>query len=52
MEAQSTEEVLRKIEETNHRLREEKVTDVVVGSLDVEAQYPSIDQIEGPKIVA
>ena len=51
-EAQSTEEVLRIIKETNNRLREEKVKDVLVGSLDVEALYPSIDQIQGPKIVA
>ena len=51
-EAQSTEEVLRKIEETNTRLKEEGIKQVVIGSLDVEALYPSIDQVQGPRIVA
>ena len=51
-EAQATEEVLRKIQETNTKLEEGRIKDIVVGSLDVEALYPSIDQIQGPRIVA
>ena len=51
-EAQSTEEVLRKISEANSRLEREGIKEVMVGSLDVEALYPSIDQKEGPRIVA
>ena len=46
------EEVLRKIAETNSRLRQDRAWKVMVGSLDVEALYPSIDQKEGPRIVA
>ena len=51
-ESQSTEEVLRKIKEANEALEREKVKDIMVGSLDVEALYPSIDQVEGPRLVA
>ena len=51
-EAQSTEEVIRKIEDTNEKLANLKIQDAVVGSLDVIALYPSIDQVEGPKTVA
>ena len=51
-EAQSTEEVLHKIEAANKKLEDLKVKELVIGSLDVEALYPSIDQQEGPKIVA
>ena len=40
------------IQETNSKLKEGRISDFVVGSLDVEALYPSIDQIQGPKIVA
>ena len=39
-EPQSTEEVLRKIQDTNQRLMEEKIKNVAIGSLDVEALYP------------
>ena len=51
-EAQSTEEVLRKISEANFKLKSEGIKEVMVGSLDVEALYPSIDQKEGPRIVS
>ena len=51
-EAQSTEEVLRKIQEANIVLEREKVKDLMLGSLDVEALYPSIDQREGPRLVS
>ena len=40
------------IETTNTRLGEEGVTEVVIGSLDIVALYPSIYREEGPKIVA
>ena len=51
-EAQSTEEVLRKIKEANQRLEVEDVNEIMIGSLDVEALYPSIDQREGPRLVS
>ena len=51
-EVQSTEEVLRKIRETNSTLSQEKILDLMVGSMDVEALYPSIDQMMGPQMVA
>ena len=38
-EAQSTEEVLRKIKEANQVLRENKVKDFMLGSLDVERPF-------------
>ena len=38
--------------EANSKLKEEGTKKVMVGSLDVEALYPSIDQKEGPRIVA
>ena len=40
------------IQETNCKLREGNINNFVVGSLDVEALYPSIDQVQGPEIVA
>ena len=43
-EAQSTEEVLRKISEANLRLKIKGAKQIMVGSLDVEALYPSIDK--------
>ena len=51
-EAQSTEEVLRQIEETNLKLETEKIEKIAIGSLDVEALYPSISQKDAPRIVA
>ena len=51
-EAQSTEEVLRKIKEANLVLQKEEARRIMLGSLDVEALYPSIDQKEGPRIVS
>ena len=50
-EAQSTEEVLRKIGEANQKLEEEGAKEIMIGSLDVEALYPSIDQKIGLEIV-
>ena len=47
-EAQSTEEVLRKISEVNIKLKDRRIREIMVGSLDVEA----LDQKEGPKILA
>ena len=43
---------MRKISEANSRFEIEGTKEVMVGSLDVEALYPSIDQKEGPRIVA
>ena len=51
-EAQSTEEVMRKIEEANKILAEKGVNDISLGSMDVVALYPSLDQEESAKIVA
>ena len=51
-ECQSTEELVGKIEETNTRLSQEGITKVMVGSMDVEALYPSVDQKLGAKLVA
>ena len=51
-ESQSTEEVLRRISEANLELKKDGAKKIMVGSLDVEALYPSIDQKEGPRIVS
>merc|ERR1711867_161661 len=51
-EAQSTEEVLRKIGEANLTVETQAVKQIIVGSLNVEALYPSIDQKEGPRLVS
>ena len=51
VEAQSTEELLRKIEETNNNLDGVNQEDVAVGSMDVTALYPNIDQAIAAKIV-
>ena len=50
-EAQSTEELMRSIQETNVTLEQQKVEDCLVASMDVEALYPSIDQVAASKIV-
>ena len=39
-------------EDANRRMEEEQVRDVMVGSMDVVALYPSIDQKVGAQIVA
>ena len=52
LEAQSTEELMRQIEETNKRFRGLKSGNhVVVASMDVLALYPSLDQRESARIV-
>ena len=50
MEAQSTEELLRCIEEANQRLKEVDPERVMVGSMDVTALYPSLDQKESARM--
>ena len=40
-----------KIEEPNYRIYEAGVSEVMVGSMDWEALYPSIHQREGGRIV-
>ena len=42
-EAQSTEELMRSIQETNLTLEQQEVKDCLVASMDVEALYPSIN---------
>ena len=42
-EAQSTEEVMRKIEEANKILAEKGLKEISLGSMDVVALYPSLD---------
>ena len=51
-EAQSTEEVLRAIEEANHKLKEENIKEIAIGSMDVKALYPSLDIEASAKVVA
>ena len=51
-EAQSTEEVMRKIEEANKILAEKGVKDISLGSMGVVVLYPSLDQEESARIVA
>ena len=51
-EAQSTEEVLRMISEANLRLKQEGVSDMALGSMDVVALYLSLDQKRSAEIVA
>ena len=51
-ECQSTEEMVRKIQNANTLLEERNCKEAMVGSMDVEALYPSIHQKEGAKIVA
>ena len=43
-ETQSTEELMRSIKEANLRMEEKEVKECVVGSMDVETLYPSLDQ--------
>ena len=42
-EAQSTEELMRSIQDANRRLSEAGIGKCLVGSMDVEALYPSLD---------
>ena len=51
-EAQSTEEIMREIEDCNTRLLLNPSRNIMVGSMDVVALYPSIDQRLGARIVA
>ena len=46
MEDQSTEEVIAQLEEAEVSVRESGVCNTVVGSLDVRALYPSLDQVK------
>ena len=50
-EAQSTEELIRSIQEANSYLREVRDDSTVLASMDVVALYPSIDQKEAARIV-
>ena len=52
IEDQSTEEVLSQLEEAAEHIKETGAKSTLVGSLDVKALYPSLDQKESAKIVA
>ena len=51
IEAQNTEELMRKILETHQRLGDVRSNKVAVGSMDVTTLYPSLDQITSAKMV-
>ena len=51
-EDQSTEEVLAQLEEAQRAIIESGATDVMVGSLDVQALYPSLDQDHAAELVS
>ena len=51
VEALGTEELLRNIQEANERLKDKEPGKVAVGSMDVTALYPSIDQEMSPNYV-
>ena len=51
MEDQSTEEVLAQLEEAEIFIRDSGINDAMVGSLDVQALYPSLDQLGSSKAV-
>ena len=48
----STEEMVTHIQEANKKIEESNKDSIMVGSMDVEALYPSIHQREGARIVA
>ena len=50
-EAQSTEELMRAIEDAIIKMKDKKINQCVVGSMDVEALYPSLDQKASARIV-
>ena len=43
---------MRKITDTNRNLKDEGILDIALGSMDVVALYPSLDQKESAAIVA
>lgn len=49
---QSTEELIVKIRDTNKRLEDNTKSDLMGESMDVEALHPSVDQLEGARMVA
>ena len=50
-EAQSTEELMREIEDSNVKMKSRKMEETVVASMDVSALYPSLDQAGSARIV-
>ena len=52
MEDLSTEEVMAQLKETQEMIRETRATNVMAGSLDVRALYPSLDQEGSARIVS
>ena len=51
-ESQSTEEVMRAIEEVNAKLRDSGAQDIALGSMDIKALYLSLRIKEAVKVVA
>ena len=51
-DSQSTEEVLRSIEDANIKLKEGKVESMAIGSMDVKTLYPWLSIKEAAKVVA
>ena len=52
MEDVSTEEVLSQLEEASEAIWDSGATNTMVGSLDVRALYPSLDQVEASRAIA
>ena len=50
-EAQSTEELMREIQESYSKISDKSGKEIVVASMDVSALYPSLDQAESARIV-
>ena len=50
-EAQSMEELMREIQDTNSKIKDMSGKEIVVASMDVSALYPSLDQAESARIV-
>ena len=51
-EAQSTEEVLRAIEEANLKLKAKGFKEMAIGSMEVKALYPSLKITAAAKVLA
>ena len=52
MEDQSTEEVISQLEDAQEEIRRSGSTSVMVGSLNVQALYPNLDQTQSAEVVA
>ena len=50
-EAQSMEELMREIQDTNSKIKNKSGKEIVVAFMDISALYPSLDQAESARIV-